>query len=425
MKTDAYRTLLVEDDVQQASLLTRLLRHESGGRFEIKSVTSLSKARIILESDCIDLVILDLNLPDSFGIDTFYSLHDLKPDVPVVILSGTSDEEIAIGSLKKGAQDYLVKGRDDGRHLVRTLKYAVERKRTELEMHRLQALVCQERRMEAIGVLAGGIVHEINTPTQFVRANLEFISKAFETLQDVLRKSERFCEAGADDARRKVLIAELEASLGEARYKYFRDELKQTIAESIDGMERIRTMVRSMKSFMRNGDQPYVSYDVNQIITDAVNLSRNEWKYIAKMKLDLGDNLPAFLCCPQELCQAFLNIIINAVHAINARNGSDDCGMERGDIGIHSCCNNGSIEVHIADNGMGMSDDVKEHIFEPFFTTKDIGEGSGLGLSLVYSIVNKHGGKIWFESQLNKGSVFTVSLPSNSDTRKNVKIDAA
>jgi len=405
-----YHVVIVEDDLPDASLLMWQLKNESHIQWKSTHATSMAQAKQILETDVVDVVVLDLNLPDSFGIETFSTLHAFKPDIPIVILSGLDDEELAIASMKKGAQDYMVKGRDDGHFIVRTIRYAVERKRTELEMLKLQSAVNQENRMESLGILASGIVHEINTPTQFVSANLEFISKAYDTLQKVLEKSEKLLAAEGDEPARKKLAAELTALVSEPGYRYFLDELKQTIKESMDGMERIKTITGSMKSFMHNGARQFVSYNVNQIISDAVNLSRNEWKHIARMKLDFGENLPLLYCCPQELCQVFLNIVINAVHAIVAREGAEKSGEMHGDIGIRSCCNNDNIEVHITDNGVGIPDEVKAHIFEPFFTTKGIGEGSGLGLYISRTIVEELGGVILAESKPGEGARFIVRL---------------
>lgn len=277
--------------------------------------------------------------------------------------------------------------------------------------------------MKALGVLAGGIVHEINTPTQFVGANLEFIEKAVDSLIGILEKSEQVIKS-RDDEQLKARLSDLTAALNDERYSYFKDQLQQTVNESMDGMERIKCMVKSMKSFMHNGEHQHIFYHINQIITDAVNLSRNEWKYIARMNLVLGEQIPTLSCCPQELCQAFLNIIINAAHAIAARNNKDDHSV-RGDIEIHTCCTQGAIEIRVADNGVGISDEAREHIFEPFFTTKTIGEGSGLGLSISYNIISKHGGTIAFDSRPNEGTVFKVSLPVQKSEDSAVKSNVA
>lgn len=419
MSYDTYRVLLVENDLQEAALLLRLLTRESPGTFEISHVDSLARAIEFLAVDTVDVIMLDLNLEDSAGIGTFDGIHADSPEIPIVILSGMLDEDVALQSLKNGAQDYLVKGRCDGHVIVRSLRYAIERKRSELELQKMQCQISQQHRMESLGVLASGIAHEINTPAQFVSANLEFLVKAFDSMAGILQKCERLIDAGIVSEEGRNAFDNLALALRQESYKYFKAEMKQTIAESLDGMDRIRTLVRSMKAFSPCGNSNFIEYDVNQIIRDAVNLSRNEWKYVARMNVELSESLPRCACCPQELCQAFLNIVINAVHAIADRHESTPGDNVRGDIGIHSCQSGNAIEIHITDNGIGIPEDIRDRIFEPFFTTKAIGKGSGQGLGLAYGIiVNKHSGKISFVSNPEQGTVFTISLPVNSNAQK-------
>lgn len=126
MKQNQYRVLLVEDDVSVASSLIFVLMHESAGRFEATHAGTLSRAKDLLQVDSFDVILLDLNLPDSNGLSTCISIHAFRPELPVVIMSGTEDEELAMASLKTGAQDYLIKGHVNGQFIARTLRYAIE-----------------------------------------------------------------------------------------------------------------------------------------------------------------------------------------------------------------------------------------------------------------------------------------------------------
>ena len=383
----------------------------------VKRVADLKHALLYLREASVDAVLLDLSLPDSSGIDTFERVREQFPEVPVVILSGLEDEELAIEIVKKGAQDYMVKGRDTGEVIVRSLRYAIERSTYRREAKELQSMIAQERRMEAIGVIASGVAHEINTPTQFVGTNLQFLEKALGLMEELWEE----CDVALTDGQDPEAIERVCLKLKEEKYSFLKGELSKAISESLEGIGRIQRIVRAMNPFCRSSNGKLVPYDVNQAVRDAVTVSRGEWKHVAKVKMELDDNIPPIRCHPEEICQVLLNLIVNASHAIAAVVGNNEDRRNDGVIGINTFCDAGSVGIRIADTGDGIPKDIRHRVFEPFFTTKAIGSGSGQGLYVSYNIVVKHhGGSLVFNTTPHKGTVFTVSLPANPAARNDM-----
>jgi two-component system NtrC family sensor kinase len=178
------------------------------------------------------------------------------------------------------------------------------------------------------------------------------------------------------------------------------EDIKGLITESLDGSERVRKIVQGLKSFARVDEAEYKYADINECIESTINIVWNELKYKATLKKDYG-NLPLTKCYPQQINQVFMNLLINAGHAIESQ----------GEITIKTWAEDGSIWVAISDTGHGIPKEDLNKIFEPFFTTKEVGKGTGLGLSITYEIVQKHDGEITVESEVGKGTTFTVRLP--------------
>jgi PAS domain S-box-containing protein len=256
----------------------------------------------------------------------------------------------------------------------------------------------QSQKLESIGQLASGVAHEINTPTQYINDNTLFLKDAFVKIISYVKDDKKqFSKEVSDD------IA------------FYTDEIPKAIEQTIEGIGRISKIVSSMKQFSHPGSQQKIPYDVNKIIDDVVTITRNEWKYVSEMELVLDNTLPTIMCFPNAISQVILNIIVNAAQAINSRYGTEN-GI-KGLIKIETWMKNQNVEIIISDNGIGMSNKVKEKIFDPFFTTKEIGKGTGQGLAIAFSVINDmHGGTIAVESDANKGAVFIISLPSDQKT---------
>ena len=192
---------------------------------------------------------------------------------------------------------------------------------------------------------------------------------------------------------------------------FVREEIPQAIEQSIVGIERVATIVQAMKEFSHPGNVSPTAVDVNGALKSAISVSQNEWKYVAEMRTDFDESLPVISGYPGDLNQAFLNIIVNATHAIESRTD-----LDRGEIAILTKTDQHCVVVEIADNGCGIPEEDLQKIFEPFYTTKEVGKGTGQGLSVVHSvIVDKHNGEIEVDSQPGRGTTLTVLLPLESD----------
>ncbi|WP_243302854.1 PAS domain S-box protein [Geothrix oryzisoli] len=262
----------------------------------------------------------------------------------------------------------------------------------------------QSRKMESIGRLAAGIAHEINTPTQFLGNNLGFLKSAYQRIERLLDAYEA-AQGGLPPREAEALAAIAQ----EVKLPYLKAEMPQAIDESLEGIERVTKIVRAMKEFSHPGGREKASLDVNQCLTTTSTVARNEWKYVAELRLDLDPTIPMIQGLSAELNQAFLNLIVNAADAIGERPRD---AHPKGLITVSTRSLAGAVEIRVEDNGVGMDDDTRKKIFEPFFTTKKIGKGSGQGLTVCYQvIVNRHGGTIHCLSQPGTGTSFIIRLP--------------
>lgn len=276
------------------------------------------------------------------------------------------------------------------------------------ERNLLISQLAQAQKLESIGQLAAGIAHEINTPTQYVGDNNRFLKEAFEDLASLLNVLSELVEGGG-----QVPVAVLENTLEEADVVYLKNEIPKALDQSLEGIERVTHIVRAMKDFSHPSQEKSFT-DLNAAIESTITVATNEWKYVADLEVDLEDALPAINCVASAVNQVVLNILVNAAHAIAA--GIGDSPEKKGRISISTRAVDGFAEIHVADNGIGMSEEVKARIFDPFYTTKEIGKGTGQGLSIAYDVVvNKHSGAIAVESSPGVGSLFKIQLPIHGE----------
>lgn len=267
------------------------------------------------------------------------------------------------------------------------------------------------QKMDSIGQLAAGIAHEINTPTQFVSDNVVFLRDAFDDIQTVIDYCLELVASG-DTTQDTVenIISTLKQHLDNADIDFLKEEIPQAISQSRDGLERVARIVRAMKEFSHPSGALKTRIDINHVIDNAVTIARNEWKYVATMELDLAENLPLVQADAQLLGQVFLNLIVNAAHAIEAVPGRDP--EQPGRIRIISEQRDNAVCIRVEDTGTGIPESIRTRIFEPFFTTKEVGKGSGQGLAIAYSaIVDQHQGTISVQSQPGEGATFVIHLP--------------
>lgn len=259
-----------------------------------------------------------------------------------------------------------------------------------------QAKVVQQEKMASIGQLAAGVAHEINNPMGFISSNLGTLGKYIERLNDfILALLEGLETLPSNDA-----AAALRDKRKALKVDYILEDGKELIKESLDGAERVRTIVKNLKSFSRVDEAECKDADINECITSTINIVWNELKYKVKLIKELGE-IPLIKCHPQQLNQVFMNLLVNAGQAIE----------KQGEITVRTWHESGSIYASISDNGCGMAPEVINRIFEPFYTTKEVGKGTGLGLSITYDIIKKHNGEITVESETGKGTTFKVRIP--------------
>ncbi len=278
------------------------------------------------------------------------------------------------------------------------------------ERKMLEKQLAQAQKLRSIGQLASGIAHEINTPTQYVGDNIRFLKDAFEDLIVVLQGDEELLAAARGGVVSAELIRRLQDGRERADLEYLVAEVPVAIQHTLEGVERISKIVRAMKDFAHPGREEKAPADLNQIIDSTVTVARNEWKYVADMQTDFDRSLPPVLCHPAEIGQVILNMVINAAHAIEdvVKQGR----AAKGGITIATRRRDGWAEIRISDTGGGIPENIRHRIFDPFFTTKEIGRGTGQGLAICYPvIVGKHGGRITFDSEVGRGTTFTIGLP--------------
>ena len=392
------RVFLVEDSHPDALLVTEMLRQCGGGQFILCGIfVTLAEALAGLKtSGTVDVVLLDLSLPDSKGIDTFQGLSKVAPEQPVVILSGYDDEQLAMEMVHQGAQDYLIKYELTGKMLVRSINYAIERKRAELALkairadlekrveertHRLSAALdqlraaqdrlIQQERVHAMERMAGGIAHDFNNALSPILAHSEWLLRKPGALDD-------------------------------------KPGLKKALSHIYESARHCAAVVVRLREFshQREVRDSMELLDICEVMRRAVFLTQPSWKDQMQMR---GGSItmetdfegePKIFGVKEEVVEMFADLILNSVDAISGK----------GVITLRVAIEGQRVLASIIDTGAGMSTEVSAQCMEPFFTTKK-GRGSGLGLSVVHGIAQRHNAEISIESQEGKGTRVTVNFP--------------
>ena len=257
----------------------------------------------------------------------------------------------------------------------------------------LETQLVHAQKMEAVGQLASGIAHEINSPSQFANDNILFLKDAVEGFIAKLRG-----EPTAPDLKELQFLAE---------------NAPEAVDQAKEGISRITTIVKSMKNFAyKDAESEKKPSDLNQAIQSTIVVATNEWKYHAELKLELDENLPFVPCNIGEINQVVLNLVVNGAHAIRDRFQES----QKGDLKVSTkyYADADCVVVSINDNGGGIPPKVQARIFEPFFTTKEVGVGTGQGLAIAHNVIVKsHSGQIWFDSTEGEGTTFYIKLPMN------------
>ncbi|MCP3997519.1 MAG: GAF domain-containing protein [bacterium] len=278
-----------------------------------------------------------------------------------------------------------------------------------LELQHTQTQLLSAQKMEAIGGLAAGIAHEINTPIQFVSDNVSFVKSAIRTLGPFVAEHISILQEFKDHPEMGERVRAVLARWQEEDCDFTLEEMPDAVEETLEGTRRVAEIVRAMKEFAHPGQEEFTSTDINRIIENTIKVSRNEWKYVADVELDLDESLPRIPGLPGPLGQSLLIMIVNSAQELARSRAIESEG--KGTIKITAKLVGDVVEIRVADNGPGIPPDVLPRVFEPFFTTKEVGTGSGQGLSIAHSvIVDKHHGKIWADN-LYPGALLVMHLP--------------
>lgn len=283
-----------------------------------------------------------------------------------------------------------------------------ERKRLEIELREAQKL-------ESVGRLAAGIAHEINTPVQFVGDNVHFVRDAMGELRQLIDRYRdlQLCvqasQAGLEEAKAAAQAEE------DADIDFFLSNAPEALDRAIEGLDRVATIVRAMKEFAHPAQKEMAAVDINRCVQSTLTVAHNEYKYVAEVVADLGE-MPLVTCLIGEINQVILNVVVNAAHAIADKVKGTD---QKGRITVRTRAEQGAVLLSIGDDGTGISKEIHHRVYDPFFTTKEVGRGTGQGLAIARSVVvDKHGGELWFDTEVGKGTTFFIRLPVAGRTRK-------
>jgi len=404
--------LVVDDDATNLRTLGELLRPE----YRVRLASSGEDALRIAGSDPRpDLILLDVMMP---VMDGYEVLRRLRADeatraIPVVFVTALHDDDSEQRGFELGAADFIhkpiraavalsrIRAQIDARtareslrrkalHMARMAEQGAE----QLESTRRQLL--QSEKMASIGQLSAGIAHEINNPVGFVASNLAALERYLDDLFSIIDACS--AEPGAPAEQR---LAEVRGLMQRLEYDYVKEDVLDLLAESKEGVERVRQIVADMKGFSHAGASGWQWADLHGGLDSTLNIARSTFKHHCTLVKRYGE-LPHIHCIPSQLNQVFMNLVVNAAQAIE---GSGEITVTTARVG------GDSVRVSIADTGKGISPEGLRRLFEPFYTTKPVGEGTGLGLTLSREIVQRHRGQIEVSSELGKGTVFTVTLP--------------
>lgn len=276
------------------------------------------------------------------------------------------------------------------------------------QQRKLESKLFQAQKMESIGHMATGIAHEINTPNQYIGDNVRFVADSWRPISNLLDEYRDILSANAVEEAQLTRLKQLEK---QADLEFNQIEIPAALEQAFEGVRRVENIIRAMKGFAHTGGGFDSDISLNRIVTGSCLISRNEWKYVAELEEDLDPNLPLISANSGELGQVVVNLVVNAAHAVkDANRGSE------GFIRVKTYIHDGRVVLEVTDNGVGISNEIKNRIFEPFFTTKGVGIGTGQGLAITHAvIVERHRGEIEIDSVLGEGTTIRIKLPLVSE----------
>ena len=424
--SDSKATILVVDDESaNREVICAQLKHEG---YDIVTAADGEAALACVDARLPDLILLDAMMPGISGFDVAEILkaEERTANIPIIMITALGDSDSRLAALTHGVEEFLTKPvarvelvirirnllklkkyQDQLKHYSSLLEGTVAERTTALEtvshqLDEVQKQLLQSEKMAALGQLAAGVAHEINNPIGFVNANLGAL-KGY--VKDMVRMIEAYEASRSASGRNAEVDARLHELKQELELDFLCDDAPALIDESLKGLERVCRIVQDLKSFSRADSKAtpdWVPAQIHECLESTINIAHNEIKYKASVVTEFGD-LPEVECIPSQLNQVFLNLLVNAAQSIS--------GPKKGEIAVRTGCRGQNVWIEVSDTGCGISTDNMKKIFDPFFTTKPVGQGTGLGLSLSYGIIQRHNGTIHVASKLGKGTTFRISLP--------------
>ena len=421
--------LIVDDTPNNIRLLFDVL--DSAG-FDISVVRNGETALEKLHHIQPDLILLDVMMP---GIDGFETCRRVKSnpetrDIPIIFMTALSDTEHKVSGLKIGAIDYITKPiqveevlarvnvhLDLRNAQIKVQQEVIERKKTELElretlasMQQMQTQLIQSEKMSALGNLVAGVALEINNPLGFLNGSISNATDNVEDLLEHIKLYQQECSSPTNTITQHAEDIDLE---------YLSEDLPKIFESMRKATYRIQSISNSLRTFSRGDTQCKVNADLNEGIENTLlilkyRLKANEKRPAIEVITHYGD-LPQVECFPGQLNQVFMNILANAIDALSESNKElsyKEIENNPNRITIKTYLEGNRVKISIADNGKGMSEEVKQKIFDHLFTTKKVGKGTGLGLSIARQIIiEKHGGNLEVSSEIGKGTEFLITIP--------------
>ena len=326
--------------------------------------------------------------------DAYTKLQDSEAEIRDLADKQLEDNEKLFLAEKKMKQllEEEKKAKDDLNGAMSNLKEA-------------QSQLVHSEKMASLGQLTAGIAHEINNPINFVYNGIDSLKMSLDDLITIINQYDHLASASAEDIPN--LISEIEATKKKLRFGRIMKNLPEVLSDIKTGANRTIEIVKGLRVFSRLDEEEQKMANINECLNSTLILLRNKTKDLIKVRKFYDNHIDDIMCFPGQLNQVFMNLLTNAIQAI-----PED--KKDGEIMIYTENLEKSIIIRILDNGTGIPEDVKKRIFEPFYTTKPVGIGTGLGLSISFGIIEKHDGKIYVNSEMNKGTEFVIELPKET-----------
>jgi signal transduction histidine kinase len=378
------KVLFVEDSEKDMELLVLQLRR-GGYQLQFERVETADALRTALGKHSWDIVLSDWRMPQLDAALALAIVKEHTPDLPILIISGTVEEDTAVEAMRAGARDFMAKGK-----LARLLP-AVERELGETalrgERRKLEEQLVISDRMASMGTLAAGVAHEINNPLTALMGNLEFAAQEVQRI--------------VEDARARPTVDSWQDGLARRL-----GQVVEPLRDAWECSERVRLIVRDLRIFSRSGDEEqHGPVAVRRVLESSLRMAWNEIRHRARLRADYAE-VPPVLASESRLGQVFLNLIVNAAQAMpEGRAATNELRI------CTRMADDQRVVVEIADTGTGIAPEHLPRIFDAFFTTKPVGEGTGLGLATCHRIITSLGGEIAVESEPGRGTTFRLLLP--------------